>query len=203
MKRGNPNYRQQPDYYAKRAKQENFPARSVYKLQEIQAKYRLIKKGHKVLDLGCSPGSWLKYAATLTGDQGRVVGIDLKPVTEKLPAHTRVLAEDVMELVENLDKWLQIMGGDVDVVLSDMAPSTTGKKDVDAARSYNLSRAALFIAESLLTPGGAFVCKIFQGGDFEEFVASVRSDFDVCKIYKPRSTRKESKETYVIGIGRK
>ncbi len=203
MKRHNPKSRQHPDYYAKRAKQENFPARSVYKLQEIQKKYSLIKKGYRVLDLGCAPGSWLKYAAGLTGEKGRVVGIDLKPVTEGIPDHVRVLSGDVMELAENPDRCLELIGGGVDVVLSDMAPSTTGKKDVDAARSYNLSRAALLISEALLTPGGAFVCKIFQGGEFEEFIASVKSVFDSTRIYKPRSTRKESKETYVIGIGKK
>lgn len=203
MKRRNLKSRQQPDYYAKRARQEKFPARSVYKLQEIQKKYRLLRKGQTVLDLGCAPGAWLKYAADLTGERGRVVGIDLKPVTEKLPENVRVLTEDVMDLAEAPDKCSELIGGGVDVVLSDMAPSTTGKKDVDAARSYNLSRAALLIGEALLTPGGAFVCKIFQGGDFEEFIACVKSSFDACKIYKPRSTRKESKETYVIGTGRR
>ena len=202
MKRRNVKSRQQPDYYAKRARQENFPARSVYKLQEIQKKYRLIKKGHKVLDLGCAPGSWLKYAADLVGEQGLVVGIDLKPVTETLPAHVRVLIEDVMAIADVPDKFTELIGSRFDAVISDMAPSTTGKKDVDAARSYNLSRAALSIAENILAPGGVFVCKIFQGEDFEEFIACVKSGFEACKIYKPRSTRKESKETYVIGIGR-
>ena len=202
MKRRNAKSRQQPDYYAKRARQENFPARSVYKLQEIQKKYRLIKNGHKVLDLGCAPGSWLKYAAGLVGEKGLVVGIDLKPVTEKMPAHVRVLIEDVMAMVDAPDKFTELIGSRFDAVISDMAPSTTGKKDVDAARSYNLSRAALSIAENILAPGGVFVCKIFQGEDFEEFIACVKSSFEACKIYKPRSTRKESKETYVIGIGR-
>lgn len=203
MKRRNPRSRQQPDYYAKRAKQENFPARSVYKLQEIQKKYRLIKKGHKVLDLGCAPGSWLKYAADLTGEQGRVVGIDLKPVTEKLPAHVRVLEADVMALAEAPEKCGELVESGFDVVLSDMAPATTGKKDVDAARSYNLSRAALAIAEAVLPAGAIFVCKIFQGPDFEEFIAAVKERFEACRIYKPQSTRKESRETYVVGISRK
>ena len=203
MKRRNPQSRQQPDYYAKRAKQENFPARSVYKLQEIQKKYRLIKKGHKVLDLGCAPGSWLKYVAELTGGQGRVVGVDLKPVTEKLPAYVRVLKEDVMALAEAPEKCLELVENGFDAVLSDMAPATTGNKDVDAARSFNLSQAALVIAGSVLPKGGTFVCKIFQGPDFEKFIAAVKAGFDMYRIYKPQSTRKESKETYIIGISRK
>ena len=203
MKRRNPKARQQPDYYAKRAKQEKFPARSVYKLQEIQKKYRLIKKGHRVLDLGCAPGSWLKYAADLTGGQGLVVGVDLKPVAEKLPAHVRVRVADVMALAEEPEKCVEIVGSGFDAVLSDMAPATTGKKDVDAARSFNLSQAALAIAEAVLPSGGVFVCKIFQGPDFEEFIEAVKARFEACRIYKPQSTRKESKETYVIGISRK
>ena len=203
MKRRNQKSRQQPDYYAKKARQDNFPARSVYKLQEIQKKNRLIQKGSRVLDLGCAPGSWLKYAAELTGDRGRVVGIDQKPVTETLPAHVQVLTEDVMALAADPDKCASLLGGQADVVLSDMAPATSGKKDVDAARSYHLSRAALDIAGRVLAPGGAFVCKIFQGEDFESYIQSVKSVFHSYKIYKPRSTRKESRETYVIGVRKK
>jgi len=203
MTRRNPRGRQQPDYYAKRAKQEHFPARSVYKLQEIQKKFALIRKGQRVLDLGCAPGSWAKFAAGITGPEGRVIGIDQKPVTEKLPRHVAVLNEDVLALAEAPQRCEALVEGPVDVVLSDMAPSTTGKKDVDAARSYHLSRAALTIAEKVLAPGGAFVCKIFQGEDFEGFMAEVKAGFQTCKTFKPRSTRKESKETYVIGVGKK
>jgi len=203
MTRRNPRGRQQPDYYAKRAKQEHFPARSVYKLQEIQKKFALIRKGQRVLDLGCAPGSWAKFAAGITGPEGRVIGIDQKPVTEKLPGHVSVLNEDVLALAEAPQRCEALVDGPVDVVLSDMAPSTTGKKDVDAARSYHLSRAALAIAGQVLAPGGAFACKIFQGEDFEGFMAEVKAGFQTCKTFKPRSARKESKETYVIGVGKK
>src|SRR6056297_232401 len=203
MTRRNSRDRQRPDYYAKRAKQEHFPARSVYKLQEIQKKFVLIRKGQRVLDLGCAPGSWAKFAAGITGPGGRVIGIDQKPVTEKLPGHVAVLNEDVLALAEAPQRCEALVEGPVDVVISDMAPSTTGKKDVDAARSYHLSRAALTIAEKVLAPGGAFVCKIFQGEDFQGFMDEVKAGFQTCKTFKPRSTRKESKETYVIGVGKK
>jgi len=189
--------KQWQDHYTRRAKKERFPARSVYKLQEIQQKHQLIKKGNKVLDLGCAPGSWLLYAANLTGNKGRVVGIDLKPVTVQVPAHAQMINADVFTLdVESL-------GNGFNVVLSDMAPATTGHKDVDAARSYNLCETALSIAQCVLLPGGSFVCKIFQGPDFKAFADVVRAGFNEQKIFKPRSSRKASKEIFVIGMGKK
>jgi 23S rRNA (uridine2552-2'-O)-methyltransferase len=203
MKRRNPKNRQQPDYYAKRARQEDFPARSVYKLQEIQKKFGVIRKGDRVLDLGCAPGSWAKYAAGLVGARGCVLGIDQKPVTEELPGHVSVFTEDVLALAESPRRLEALVGAPADVVLSDMAPATTGKKDVDAARSCHLSRAALTIALQVLAPGGSFVCKIFQGEDFEAFAAEVKAAFERCKMFKPRSTRKESRETYAVAAGRK
>ena len=185
------------DHYTLRAKKEHFPARSVYKLQEIQQKHQLIKKGHKVLDLGCAPGSWLHYAAKLTGDKGRVVGIDLKPVTGQVPVHAQIITADVFTLdVESL-------GNDFNLVLSDMAPATTGHKDVDAARSYNLCETALSIAQSVLLPGGSFACKIFHGPDFKTFTDIAKESFNKLKIFKPRSSRKASKEIFVIAKGKK
>ena len=187
--------KQWQDHYTRRAQKERFPARSVYKLQEIQQKHQLIKKGNKVLDLGCAPGSWLLYAAKLAGNKGRVVGIDLKPVTGQIPALAQIINADVFTLdVESL-------GNDFNVVLSDMAPATTGHKEVDAARSYNLCETALSIAQRVLLPGGSFVCKIFQGPDFKVFADVVRTGFNEQKIFKPRSSRKASKEIYIIGLG--
>ena len=185
------------DHYSQQAKKERFPARSVYKLEEIQKKHRLIKKGDTVLDLGCAPGSWLLYAAKLTGPKGRVIGVDLKPVTIQVSLHIKIISADVFTLdIESLEK-------DFNVVLSDMAPATTGHKAVDAARSYNLCETALKIAQSILLPGGSFVCKIFQGPDFNLFLDAVRSGFKGLKIFKPQSSRKASKEIYVIGLGKK
>ena len=185
------------DHYSKRAKKENYPARPVYKLQEIQEKYHLIKRGYKVLDLGCFPGSWLLYAGQQTGVSGEVVGIDLKPITIQLPAHVKVMTADV----QSLDAGT--LSEDFNVVLSDMAPATTGNKTVDAARSMGLCESALFIADQVLIPGGSFVCKVFQGQDFNSFSRQVGAAFKTCKIYKPRSSRKASREIFVIGIGKK
>ncbi len=183
------------DHYTRQARRERYPARSVYKLEEIQKKHRLIKKGSRVLDLGCAPGSWLLYAAGLTGKQGQVVGIDLKPVAVELPSHVSVMSADVFAVDAGS------LGGGFDVVLSDMAPATTGHRAVDAARSLGLCEAALEIARRVLVPGGAFVCKIFQGPDVAHFQQTVRAAFREQKLFKPRSSRKASKEIYVIGLG--
>ncbi|MEE8552781.1 MAG: RlmE family RNA methyltransferase [Desulfobacterales bacterium] len=200
MKRGAAKHNRWEDHYSRRAKKERFPARSVFKLQEIQSKHHLIKKGDKVLDLGCAPGSWLLYAANLTGNKGQVVGIDLKPVAEKVPPHVRIYNGDILTLD---DRFFESLGEDFNVVVSDMSPATTGNKHVDSARSYNLCQAALSIAQTLLIPGGSFVCKIFQGEDFKEFSDSVRSVFKSHKIFKPQASRKASKEIYIIGLGKK
>ena len=200
MKRGAAKHNRWEDHYSRRAKKERFPARSVFKLQEIQSKHHLIKKGDKVLDLGCAPGSWLLYAANLAGNKGQVVGIDLKPVTEKVPPHVRIYSGDILSLD---DRFFESLGKDFNVVVSDMSPATTGNKHVDSARSYNLCQAALSIAQTLLIPGGSFVCKIFQGEDFKEYSDSVRSIFRSHKIFKPQASRKASKEIYIIGLGKK
>ncbi len=200
MKRSTSKHNRWEDHYSRRAKKERFPARSVYKLQEIQHKHHLIKKGDKVLDLGCAPGSWLLYAANLTGNKGQVAGIDLKPVTEKVPSHVRIYTGDILTLD---DRFFESLGKDFNVVVSDMSPATTGNKHVDSARSFNLCQAALSIAQTLLIPGGSFVCKIFQGEDFKDFLDSVRSVFKSQKIFKPQASRKASKEIYIIGLGKK
>jgi 23S rRNA (uridine2552-2'-O)-methyltransferase len=139
-------------------------------------------------------------AAELAGPSGRVVGVDLTPVTVRLPVQVAVHAADVFELVEDPAGFF---GREFDVVLSDMAPATTGSRGVDAARSHNLCEAALVIARKVLRPGGAFVCKIFQGEDFKPFTEAVKAGFAECKIFKPQSCRKASKEIYLIGKGKK
>lgn len=188
------------DHYTRKARKENFPARSVYKLEEIQKKHRLIRKGQKILDLGCAPGSWLKYAAEITGSSGRIVGVDLKPVTIALPNQVQVIEADVFSLE---GPFFDAQGRDFNGVISDMAPATTGHASTDAARSAALCQAALSIAENGLAPGGFFICKIFQGEDFNAFLNSIKAIFKKQKNFKPQSSRKASREMFVIGTDKK
>ena len=197
MPHSSPKKNRWQDHYARKAQKEHYPARSVYKLREIQRKHRLIQKGDRVLDLGCAPGAWLLYTAEQTGKQGRIIGIDLKSVTIPTPSQVRTVTGDIF----NLDDTLFTPVNDkFNVVLSDMAPATTGNKHIDAARSQNLAEEALNLAQRLLEPGGNFVCKVFQSGDFKHFTDAVRRCFKTCKIFKPQSSRKASREIYVIGI---
>jgi 23S rRNA (uridine2552-2'-O)-methyltransferase len=188
------------DHYSERARKERYPARSVYKLKEAQKKYGLIRKGDRVLDLGCSPGSWLLYAAELIGNRGEVLGIDQNAVTISLPARVKTFTADILTID---GPWIEnaTLRNHFNVVLSDMAPATTGNKAVDSARSYRLCEAALNIAQMVLVPGGSFFCKIFQGDEFKRFSDSVRSRFKGHKIFKPQSSRKQSKEIFILGMG--
>ncbi len=188
------------DHLTRKAKAENYPARSIYKLEEIQQKFKIIKKNDQVLDLGCAPGSWLLYAAKQVGVQGKVFGIDLKSVDIKLPDNVMAIKDDILNLEDA--SFLEKIKG-VDCVISDMAPATTGRKDVDAFRSFDLCSMALQVADDWLAPNGNFVCKIFQGNDFNAFQKNVKSKFKTCKIFKPDSCRKQSKEIYIIAKGKK
>jgi 23S rRNA (uridine2552-2'-O)-methyltransferase len=192
----------QKDYYSRKAKEENYPARSVYKLEEIDKKYNLIKKGDKVLDLGCAPGSWLIYIAKKVGDLGRVVGVDFVDLKIKLPQNVLFLKKDVMNFVPQGGIPLR---GNVwekyDAVVSDLAPSTSGIDFVDAERSLEYCERALKIAQRVLEKGGNFVCKIFEGEGTDEFFKNVKKEFEFAKKFKPKASRKWSREIYIVGKG--
>lgn len=185
------------DHYTRRALRENYPARSVFKLKEIQHRHRILKQGDAVIDLGCAPGSWLLYAARCVGDSGTVLGIDRKPVLVVLPANAEALVGDVFE------PPAAVTQRSFHALLSDMAPDTTGSAVVDVARSEGLAEMALHLAEQVLHPGGNFVCKVFQGEGFQALSNSVRSVFEGYAVFKPKSSRKASREMYMIGKGKR
>jgi 23S rRNA (uridine2552-2'-O)-methyltransferase len=187
------------DHYARRAREERYPARSVHKLKEIQEKFGILKRRSRVLDLGCCPGSWLLYASKVVGEKGLVVGVDITPFTLRLPSNVRFVQHDVLAGEKS---FLEAIGTNFRTVLSDMAPSTTGSKFVDAQRSLQLSESALAISARVLRPGGAFVCKIFYGPDFKAFSDRVRKSFGRVVHFKPKSSRKASKEIYIVGLGK-
>jgi 23S rRNA (uridine2552-2'-O)-methyltransferase len=191
---------QPQDHYFRRAKKEGFLARSVYKLEEVDRRVRLLKPGQRVLDLGCHPGSWLQYCARAVGKRGLVVGVDTRRVSIELPPHVHFIQADVFEL---LPADVYPISDEFDVVLSDLAPATTGISSVDSTRSFALFQRALALADDLLVPGASFLSKIFQGSGFDEMVRELKSRFGKVKVIKPRATRSQSKEIYLLAMDKK
>ncbi len=189
------------DFYFKKAKKENFVARSVFKLEEIQERYRVLREGDYVADLGCAPGSWSQYTSKLIGPAGRILGIDLQEMLLTLP-NAQWVQSDLVEY--DYDAWLKEQGrNQFDVVLSDMAPKTTGVRFADQERSFQLCNAALEVARKHLKPGGGFVVKFFHSDSFEALRKDLKANFKRVELLKPKSTRKESKEIFLIGLGKK
>ncbi len=189
------------DTYFKKAKKEGFLARSVYKLEEIDKRYRIFKRGQRVLDLGAAPGSWLQYIAKAVGKKGKVLGIDIRPIKwDNHPAFVSFWQRDIW-------KWdcheAQKIAPCFDVVVSDMAPSTTGIKDADAFRSFKLAKRALDVALTLLPHGGHFICKLLEGGEMKDFLLECKRGFSFVKVFKPRGSRTESREIFVIALKKK
>lgn len=192
--------KQYQDHYFKRAKAENYPARSVYKLQELDQKFHLLAPGMKVLDLGAAPGSWTLYAAKKVGQGGRVLALDIQTTDQEFPQNVTFLVHDAFEDSPELLALMEPLMP-FDFVMSDMAPRTTGHKFTDQARSLELCERARDVALRRLKPGGGFVAKIFEGPDAKGFQDSLKGYFDKVRGFKPKSSRAESKETFIVGLG--
>lgn len=189
------------DHYFHLAKKEGYLSRAVYKLMEMQKSYRIISRGMKVLDLGSAPGSWLQFTSKIVGEEGYIVGVDIKPIDHTFPPHVHILQGDMRDrdFAQNIaDRF-----GFFDVVMSDMAPDTTGNKHTDSARSAYLTEQAFELAKKVLKPGGHFIAKIFQGEDTPHIIQAVRGHFQKVKLVKPVASRKESKEVYILAMHRK
>ena len=186
------------DHYTRRARSEKWLARSVYKLQEIDKKFKLIHRNNRLLDLGCYPGSWSQYGIQKVGPKGEVAGIDLiRPDRLSSPSF-RFIQADVCALgIEWLNQELR----PIDVVMSDLAPQTTGIKTVDISRSMLLATRAAEIAIALLEKNGHFVCKVFEGENLISFRSSVSAHFRTIRLFRPVATRKGSREIYLVGLG--
>ncbi len=194
------NRSQRHDVFFRRAKEERYPARSIYKLKEIDERYQIIGRGQRVLDLGCRPGSWLLYAAERVGKRGSVVGIDRTPLDITPPDTSRIVIGDIREVSRE-----ELLGDlkCVHLVLSDMAPDTTGIAFTDHARILELFDVALDLSSEIGCPGGAFIGKLFMGEGFDETVRKVKTLYRRTKIVKPEASRKESKELYLIALDRR
>jgi len=184
------------DIFARRAKKEGYPARSIYKLQEIDRKYKIFRKGDRVLDLGCAPGSWLLYVSDRVGVNGKVVGVDAKDIKIRLKSNIVFIKRDVFGLLES---GLGELKEKYQVVISDLAPSTSGIKAVDSEKSFELCQEALKIAQKVLLANGNFVCKIFEGKSTKVFIEELEKKLYFVKRFKPKAVSKKSKEFYIIG----
>ena len=186
--------KQRRDIYVRKSQVDGYRARSVYKLIEIEEKFKIFKNGNSVIDLGASPGSWSQYVAK-TVKSGRLVSIDLKSM-EKIENSIQIKGDFIEKVFQ--DQIKKLFKSKVDVVLSDMAVNTTGIKDIDAIYTGELCKEAMFFSKNILVKEGRFVAKIFLGTSFNEIVALAKSIFKEVKVFKPKSSRKESKESFII-----
>ena len=190
--------RQINDPYVARAKREGFRSRAAYKLAEINDKYRLLKAGARVVDLGAAPGGWSEVAAQCVGPSGRVIALDIlemKPVTGVEFLHLDFLDDGAPARIK------KVLGGKADVVLSDMAANATGHRQTDHLRIMALAEAAAEFAREVLGQGGTFLCKVLQGGTEAALLAALKRDFASVKHVKPPASRSESAELYLLARG--
>jgi 23S rRNA (uridine2552-2'-O)-methyltransferase len=188
------------DAFYKKAKQEGYRSRSAYKLLELNQAFHLLKPGDRVIDLGSWPGGWVQVAATLVGNIGQVVGIDLIALDPLPLANVTLLQGDATDPAKQ-EEILTLLNGPADVVLSDMAPKLSGIRETDEARVMALCRGALACARRLLRPGGTLLLKVFMGPEYKTFLSELRAAFSTVKTTRPESTRKGSAETYVLATG--
>jgi 23S rRNA (uridine2552-2'-O)-methyltransferase len=197
-----PTYKRKDHYYRK-AKEEGLASRAVYKLEQIDRQFSLLKAGDRVLDLGCAPGGWLQYLAKKVGPSGRAVGVDLLEVKIPLPSHVTVLRGDATrpEIQEELIRGLEGpagAGSPADLVVSDMSPNLSGIRFRDNYESHRLGLTVLSVAKKILKAGGSLVVKIFPGDELPEFKKQLKENFEEIKTYVPEATRKGSSEIYLI-----
>ena len=192
-------YRPQDEFFRK-AKREGYRSRAAYKLQEINQRFRLIRPGHVVVDLGAAPGGWLQVAAEVAGPTGRVLGFDLQPI-QPLPGRNVQTVELDLLAGEAAERIGRCLDGAADCVLSDMAPRLSGVRDADNQRALDLARKACEIAGAILKPRGAFLFKTFTGAEVDVLVKEMSGCFETVQRVRSGATRKGSSEIYVVARG--
>jgi len=186
--------KQRRDTYVRQSKVDGYRARSAYKLIEIDEKFKIFKGGMNVIDIGAAPGSWSQYVSKVVKN-GKIISIDLKDM-EKIKSTIQIKGDFTQEKIQNLIK--KYLNNKSDVVMSDMAVNTTGIKNVDAIQTGELCKEAMIFSKEVLSDKGFFVSKIFMGSTFNEIVALGKKFFKEVKVFKPKSSRKDSKESFII-----
>ena len=185
------------DQFRRLARDQGYRSRSAFKLKQINESYRILNKGHCVVDIGCAPGGWLQIALSEVGHKGKVIGIDIKkiePLTEAFVIQGNIEDEDIINSI------LNISNSNVDVVLSDLSPNVSGNWDLDHARQIDLTRSALKLTDKILKKGGKVVLKVFQGDMLNELIVELKKEFKKVIITKPNASRQVSSEIYLICI---
>lgn len=190
------------EYYYKKAKEENYRSRATYKLVQANQKYGFIKLRDVVVDLGAAPGGWIQAARKMTGKNGFVLGVDLKPIEPFTQEYIRTIIADFTE-PGTIEQILSFLPHKADVVLSDAAPNITGVCEVDHARQIDLATKALNIAQCILRPSGNFFVKVFEGDLLNDFMLSLKTLFEEVKLVKPQASRQKSSEMYLLALGLK
>lgn len=191
----------QADFWSQKAFKEGYPARSVYKLEEINEKYAIFENSSKILDLGAAPGSWTNFVLRFLADDGLCVSVDLKELEPKINDQRLHFFQGDMydkKILERVKSFAPY-----DAVICDAAPATTGNKTVDTSRSEGLVELALYYANECLRIGGNFVVKIFQGGSQQRFLQNLRQYFKTAKSFKPKASRASSFETFLVALDKK
>ena len=186
--------KQRRDIYVRQSKVDGYRARSAYKLIEINEKFKIFKGGMCVIDIGAAPGSWTQYASKIIKN-GKIISIDLKEM-EKIKNNIQIKGDFTSPLIQ--DQIKKYLNKGSDVVMSDMAVNTTGIKNIDSIQTGELCKEAMIFAKDLLSKNGYFISKIFMGGTFNEIVAEGKKYFKEVKVFKPKSSRKDSKESFII-----
>ncbi len=186
--------KQRRDIYVRQSKIDGYRARSAYKLIEIDQKFKIFKNGISVIDLGAAPGSWSQYSSKVVKN-GRIVSIDLKEM-ESIDRTCQIKGDFTEPKYQ--EKIKKLFNAKVEVVLSDMAVNTTGIKNIDAIYTGELCKEAMKFSQEILSNNGFFVSKIFMGGTFNEIISDAKSIFKDVKVFKPKSSRKDSKESFII-----
>jgi 23S rRNA (uridine2552-2'-O)-methyltransferase len=190
------------DYYYKKAKEEKYRSRSTYKLFQAIEKYRFIKEGDVVIDLGAAPGGWIQAARKTVGIKGFVLGVDIRPVEPFAEHNVRTIIGDISEQ-ETLQQIVELLPRKADALISDVSPNISGIWEVDHARQIDLAQQALNIAFETLRPAGNFFVKVFQGDLLDDFTIKVKKSFQTANVIKPKASRGKSAEMFILAMGLK
>ncbi len=190
------------DYYYRKAKEEKFRSRAAYKLLQTVQKYKFMKRGDVVVDLGAAPGGWIQAARKIVGEEGFILGVDIKPIEPFEEENIITIVADITD-PKTIETIRNLLSRPADVVISDVSPKISGIWEVDHARQIDLALSSMKIACGVLKPRGNFFVKVFEGDMLKDFLDKLKERFSVVKLVKPKASRAKSSELYILALGLK